>query len=525
MVQTILLLYLEKIELPDLKYNLNNRKSIEVKDFLLSIFGSVPFGLIILDYNGIIKIINEQAVNFLGISNKSVNALINTNIITSIKELTEFNDKISNFLHKKNNPFHIEMMICKDKILSIKGDQHLDGLILTIEDVTQREYYLSKILKQTTLLKDVENLSNIGIWNWEFVDKKLTWTDGLYSVFGLNPKDGISIGKYIDMVHPNKQESILKRFNNPSDYKKSFSYDETIINSDGVIKFLKVWGNIKLDTNKLPIEMYGVSMDFTERTEIEKREKQRTKELEVSERELHASLDREKELSRLKSHFVSTASHQFRTPLAIIQSNSELLEMQSRLINIKQIDKVLKPIQRIKNGILEMTNLMDEVLVLGKISSGSIKVNLKPLNIISIITDIIEQFNSLQTDGRVLEFKTQGKQKIINGDALLINHALNNLISNAFKYSSHKNPKLDLIFKTNEVIIEISDEGIGIPKKSIKNLFTPFYRSENVMDIPGTGLGLSIAKEYIELNNGEINVKSEENKGSKFLVKFLLNNI
>ena len=120
-----------------------------------------------------------------------------------------------------------------------------------------------------------------------------------------------------------------------------------------------------------------------------------------------------------------------------------------------------------------MTNLMDEVLVLGKISSGSIKVNLKPLNIISIITDIIEQFNSLQTDGRVLEFKTQGKQKIINGDALLINHALNNLISNAFKYSSHKNPKLDLIFKTNEVIIEISDEGIGIPKKSIKNLFTP----------------------------------------------------
>ena len=168
-----------------------------------------------------------------------------------------------------------------------------------------------------------------------------------------------------------------------------------------------------------------------------------------------------------------------------------------------------------------MTGLMDDVLILGKITSGYIQYNPQEVDLIEFLKPLIKQFNSIQKDGRSLNFEIKGIPSKIFLDSKLLSHALENLISNAFKYSvKRKNPKLQLVFKPQELSIIVQDYGLGIPSEEIENLFQPFFRAENVTEIRGTGLGLSIAKEYIEINKGEIEAKSTLREGSCFEIKF-----
>ena len=240
--------------------------------------------------------------------------------------------------------------------------------------------------------------------------------------------------------------------------------------------------------------------------------------------ELKASLGREKELGLLKSSFVTTASHQFRTPLAVIQSNTQLLEMFNKTGEKIEPEKYEKVTVRITEAIAKMTVLMDDVLVLGKLTSGIIQCDPQELDLVEFCKKLIKEFNSIQIDGRILEFQLFGDPYTVNLDPRLLTHTLSNLISNAFKYSEgKKNPELTIHFKPKELLVSIKDYGIGIPEAELSKLFQPFFRANNVIDIKGTGLGLSIAKEYIEINKGQIAVKSTLGECSCFEIRFSTN--
>ena len=135
-----------------------------------------------------------------------------------------------------------------------------------------------------------------------------------------------------------------------------------------------------------------------------------------------------------------------------------------------------------------------------------------------------KNLNAVQQDGRHIRFcfRVENLYQAMHLDAKLLEHTLSNLISNAFKYSAGKeNPELRIHYKPTEVVI--SDKrlrGMGFLKGSEKHLFEPFFRAENVSEIQGTGLGLSIAKEYVEVNKGNIVVKSTLGKGSTFEITF-----
>ena len=134
---------------------------------------------------------------------------------------------------------------------------------------------------------------------------------------------------------------------------------------------------------------------------------------------------------------------------------------------------------------------------------------------------MINQFNLIQKDGRMIDFEIKGEANSVYLDSKLLSHALENLISNAFKYSQgKKNPKLIVSFGLKELKMTIKDYGIGIPKAEVPNLFQPFFRANNATEIKGTGLGLSIAKEYVEINKGEIAIKSALGEGSCFEIRF-----
>ena len=234
--------------------------------------------------------------------------------------------------------------------------------------------------------------------------------------------------------------------------------------------------------------------------------------------ELDSSLKKEKHAGEMKSHFVSVTSHQFRTPLAIIQSNSQLINMVLAKSDSSMKNKIEPSTLRISREIKRMTELMDDVLLQGKVTSGNVDFNRSNIDICELINNLANEYNGLQEDKRQLNIEIIGQNTKLELDKKMMRHALSNLISNAFKYSEKKNPELIVEFKNSIVVIVVQDYGVGIPENEIKNLFQPFYRALNVQTMQGTGLGLSIAKDYIEMNGGRIEVESEINVGTQFII-------
>jgi len=296
----------------------------------------------------------------------------------------------------------------------------------------------------------------------------------------------------------------------PFDYINVYTADITDIKATEV-RLQKLTESLK--------EAQQVSENFNKKLEIEVTE--RTKELSASEMKLKKSLLKEKELGELKTSFVSTASHQFRTPLAAIQSNSELLQIIAESLHEETRKRFGKITTRITSEIGKMTELMDDVLILGKLTAGKVDLKQQYINLVDFCSELAKDFNEIQSDGRIMKIVTNGKQYDVKLDPKLLTNSLSNLFSNAFKYSVGKNnPELIISFQSKEFVLTVKDYGIGIPKDELTKLFQPFFRANNVTEIKGTGLGLSIAKEYFEINKGVITAKSIIGEGSTFEIKF-----
>ena len=288
------------------------------------------------------------------------------------------------------------------------------------------------------------------------------------------------------------------------------------INED-IIKYLSLVNTLSAVTIILMILLSFNSSIIQMQNNLENR----NRDLKQKAKELDYSLNKEKQLGQLKNSFVSTASHQFRTPLAVIQSNTELIEMLTAKDNVKDAEKYKKITSRITIAISKMTGLMDSVLTLGKINSGNIYFTPVDIDLVAFCDKLVKDFNLIQQDGRSLELVLQGTPRKIFLDSKLLGHILSNLADNAFKYSIGKaNPQLRVQFNEKDVIISVKDFGIGISEEEKLKLFEPFYRAENSEEIQGTGLGLSIAKEYIEMSNGKIEVSSILDQGSCFEITF-----
>ncbi len=231
---------------------------------------------------------------------------------------------------------------------------------------------------------------------------------------------------------------------------------------------------------------------------------------------LQESLDKEKELSELKTRFVSITSHEFRTPLTSILGSIELIQMYREKWSKGKLNE---QIERIINSVEYLTRLLDDVLTLSHAESGKLKFKPEILNLYDFCSGIIEELGMRSRKDHEFIFNYKCPQKIFSMDSQLLRFILVNLLSNAYKYSPGGG-KIEFSVSSDDKNIEfiISDEGIGIPDKDKKYLFNPFHRCSNSLKIPGTGLGLSIVKHSIELHNGGISYSSEAGLGTTFKV-------
>lgn len=168
-----------------------------------------------------------------------------------------------------------------------------------------------------------------------------------------------------------------------------------------------------------------------------------------------------------------------------------------------------------------MTQLMNNVLVLGKVESIKMRIQKVPTKILNLINEVVNTHFTNQVDNRFLEIQVKGKEKDLAVDPNLINLLLTNVINNAFKYSvGSGNPKLLLIFEPTELQMIVKDKGVGIPPHELNQLFQSFYRAQNTKGIPGSGLGLVISKEIVELHGGKISITCQDSTEVKISLPY-----
>lgn len=237
------------------------------------------------------------------------------------------------------------------------------------------------------------------------------------------------------------------------------------------------------------------------------------------EQEMAKALEKEKELNKLRSTFITMASHEFRTPMASIKSSVDIMEMY-----VEESTPILqKPFGRhfnkIKLQIDRLTNMMNDVLILGKTEAEKMPFKPESTDIVQFSMEFVEQSFLNREDGRTVNIAVKGSRRNVDLDQSLFTHILSNLLSNAFKYSPERgNPKLNISFREDDLILCVADDGIGIPEAEQDQLFHSFFRAENVMNVEGTGLGLVIVKQFTEMHQGSVSIKSKEGEGTEVCV-------
>jgi len=262
------------------------------------------------------------------------------------------------------------------------------------------------------------------------------------------------------------------------------------------------------NTNKLHVAVF-----FTNITDIIRAEQEHQKAERAARR-----------LSQLKSNFINLVSHELRTPLSIILSSAEILEMQAA----NQFQKIPVPtskyLTRIISQVDKMTKLLTDFLLISKIESGNLALQLSSCNVVSIFHKVVAESFMPYKDGRNIVVTTKGERKLQIADSNMLQMIFENLLSNACKYSSGKPaPRAQLRFQKNKWTFLVVDEGIGMPEKYKREIFTAFVRGSNVGNIEGTGLGLMLVHYLVQQHLGQIHIKSSLHKGTAILISFPLN--
>ena len=279
----------------------------------------------------------------------------------------------------------------------------------------------------------------------------------------------------------------------------------------------------KLQEQRLALAKLNDEMEVLNE-ELEKKVVERTqilettlKKLEASKDELAKALNKEKDLSDLKSGFVSMASHEFRTPLSTILSSASLL---AKYKLTEEQDKRDKHVQRIKSSVINLNNILNEFLSIGKIEEGKITAHDSFFDIKQFIISQYTEMSEIFKSGQKIEYTHEG-ETIVRLDDNLFKNILINLLSNAAKFSPENSTiYLKSSVKNKMVLFHIRDEGIGISEKDQKHLFEIFFRGYNAMNIAGTGLGLHIVARYVEMMDGKIELNSELDKGTELNLTF-----
>ena len=385
----------------------------------------------------------------------------------------------------------------------VEPSNALAGCIISVIDITERKHAETELLRATERIDLAVHSSALAVWEWDET-RGTIYLDAAWPAM-LRMDGGESYSQLPDLASLIHSEDRLRVHAALIECLKNagarLSIEFRVRSATGEWIWIHTQGEtVERDTTGRARRLVGTNVNVTKRK--------------LAESELFAALQREKELNEMKSKFVSIASHEFRTPLTNILSSAELLQHYSATLSAEDQAKLL---QAIKDAVLSMTALINDVLLIGRSESGKLKFNPIAIDLNDALSRIVEALRFSHGSQHQVEFKCDLGQRQRLVDEQLLRHIVVNLLTNALKYSPAGSTVGFSVTEAGEDIkLTITDQGIGIPADDLPKMFESFHRAANVGSRPGTGLGLAIVKSAAELHGGEVQVSSELGVGSTF---------
>jgi len=471
----------------------------------------------------------KERINELAIANKEKEKRA-SELILANKELAYQNkekDKRASELilantekDKRVNELNLAEQEKKERINELaiankEKENRANELILANKEKDKRIEELA-IAKELRQFIETSNTPVFGINNAGFINE---WNQATEKITGFK-KNEVLGQLWSEFTPEDSEKNASKILHLALNGKQTANFEFFARNKNGKKLILLVNTSARRDAVGQIKGVLAVGQDITElvgyRNQLEKKVAERTT-------KLNQALEKQKELNKLKSKFVSTASHEFRTPLSAINFAAGSIKKYWGKMDPTVIEKKLF---KIEDQVLHMTRLLDDILIVGQADAKKIKNNPVPTHLGNFIKNIIDEvYISRKKSHKIELIDTKNiKDTTIFIDKMLGRNIFTNLISNAIKYSPNgEKVTVEISSDKKYIIISVSDLGIGISPEELKTVFTPFSRGKNVDLIQGTGLGLSIAKEAVDAIKGKINVKSIEGNGTSFIVKIRKN--
>jgi len=349
-----------------------------------------------------------------------------------------------------------------------------------------------------------------GIWEWDLRTNKVDFSSVYFLVLGYQKNEMPKMMKeWENLLYPEDREQIKTEIKNHLKGLTPF-YQHTyrILKKDGTYIWLLDRGKVmEFDENQKPLKMLGVHTNITEQKKIEAT--------------LLAAKEEAERTNQSKREFLSHMSHEIRTPLTGIIGSASLLAERKGLP-----DSSLELVEIIKKSSVMLLNLLNDFLDLAKIEAGKMKIQprmFSPHNFFNDIQTIFKLLFQHKNISFILE-KQEDLPPFVFGDEFRIKQILNNLLSNALKFTYQGAITFGLSYQEPYMIIKVSDTGVGIGEKKMAQLFESFDQEKGTTahKYGGTGLGLSIVKKLVDLMQGKITAQSTLNEGTSFFVKLPL---
>jgi PAS domain S-box-containing protein len=304
---------------------------------------------------------------------------------------------------------------------------------------------------------------------------------------------------FVESIHPDDRERVMRNhMRRLRGEAVENHYHFRVVHRDGQVRWLEI-SAVLFEWQNQPATLNFLT-DVTQRRQIEQ--------------DVRAALARERELSELKSRFVAVASHEFRTPLAVILSSIELLDGYGARLQEMERKKF---VGQIKNAVARMKKMVEQVLLTSRLESGGFAFEPTARSIPELLVQVATEMDQANVQASRIAIECDGVEEPRLVDAKLLTHILVNLLGNALKYSPLDSPvNCSASADGDRLQLRVTDQGIGVPPADLPRLFDSFHRGGNVGHVPGTGIGLYVVKECVELHRGTIEVQSVLRQGTSF---------
>jgi len=385
-------------------------------------------------------------------------------------------------------------------------------------ELKERQQVEAELRQSEEHLRLALSATRMGTWNWNIQTGKISWSDNLEALFGLEPGefDG-SVEMFAARLHQDDRDRVLAAVDHAVATGEDYDIEFRVVYPNGTIRWALSKGKVFYDENGQPIQMGGIDLDISDRKQAEQ-ERDRLLQLEQAAR---AEAER---ANRIKDEFLAVLSHELRSPLNPILGWTKLL--QTRKFNETKTAEALATIER--NAKLQ-TQLIDDLLDVAKILRGKLSIDAAPVNLASVIESAIDTVRTAAIAKSITLHPVLPNIGQVSGDSNRLQQIVWNLLSNAIKFTPNGGRveiRLERVDEQAQIIV--SDTGKGINPDFLPHIFESF-RQEDVSitrRYGGLGLGLAIVRQLVEAHGGIITADSPgEGLGATFTVRLPLLNV